>query len=582
MNTEKSNLNNSCVIEQRYTLKNFNKKNRDKNRKNNNKENNIKNIETKDINYEINRKKENNSTKNKLSKDKKKRVKGKTVLLIIIYILIFIIMALLIYYMILIHIKLQNRNVIEIDNNNNNSSDDNNNNLNCSSGYYIPIDDETSPCLKCRIENCEKCIGTRYMDFCIHCRVGFQPFYEKGIIQSCSNYLDLNEQCLEYENKNNCKSCNNGFFLSFYNEENRKCQICPIENCKQCFGSIISTICLSCNNGYYLVRNNENKQICKKCSDEDCEKCVGNKDFDICVSCQSGFYPVYENNIITFCSACNDKCLTCDEINDKCSSCVSGYFLPTDDELKKECLKCSTEHCNKCEGTKSNNTCIECLSSSYITIIEDGIIKLCLTFKEYILYLKNKYEMAIPEDDIDETFEEAKENKRMYAFKENKNYLRFDEKGKSYILICHFYDWFWKKDYYNETKNLMNSYDGTSPYLIYVWYIEMHLDFRHVKPGNYKLYINEGFTNNSYIIEQTIIKVYIGEKVVYSNDYFPNSGENQILAEHFICDIILEDFDLDKLDDNGDAVINVEVRDKSTSNRKYGWIFDGYRLLEVN
>ena len=60
--------------------------------------------------------------------------------------------------MILIHIKLQNRNVIEIDNNNNNSSDDNNNNLNCSSGYYIPIDDETSPCLKCRIENCEKCI----------------------------------------------------------------------------------------------------------------------------------------------------------------------------------------------------------------------------------------------------------------------------------------------------------------------------------------------------------------------------------------------------------------------------------------
>ena len=117
-------------------------------------------------------------------------------------------MALLIFYMILIHIKLQDRNKIEI----NIDIDINNNNLNCSSGYYIPIDDETSPCLKCRIENCEKCIGTRYMDFCIDCQVGFQPFYEKGIIQSCSHYLDLNEQCLEYENKYNCKLCNNGFF----------------------------------------------------------------------------------------------------------------------------------------------------------------------------------------------------------------------------------------------------------------------------------------------------------------------------------------------------------------------------------
>ena len=62
--------------------------------------------------------------------------------------------------------------------------------------------------------------------------------------------------------------------------------------------------------------------------------------------------------------------------------------------------------------------------------------------------------MVIPEDEIDETEEEAKANKRMYAFKENKNYIRYDERGKSYILISHFYDWTWKTEvgYYNEKK----------------------------------------------------------------------------------------------------------------------------------
>ena len=81
---------------------------------------------------------------------------------------------------------------------------------------------------------------------------------------------------------------------------------------------------------------------------------------------------------------------------------------------------------------------------------------------------------------------------------------------------------------------------------------------------------------------QSNIKVFIGEKVVYSNGSFPNSGINQELAEHFICDIKLEDFDLDKLDNNGDAIIKISVRENSNARIKKGWIFDGYRLLEVN
>ena len=109
----------------------------------------------------------------------------------------------------------------------------------------------------------------------------------------------------------------------------------------------------------------------------------------------------------------------------------------------------------------------------------------------------------------------------------------------------------------------------------------MDLDFKHVKPGNYKLYINEGFLSDSKIIGETIIRVLIGEKLVYKNEKFPNFGTNQILAEHFICDIKLEDFDLDKLDNNGDAIIKIEISERTTDVKKSGWIFDGYRLLEV-
>ena len=55
--------------------------------------------------------------------------------------------------------------------------------------------------------------------------------------------------------------------------------------------------------------------------------------------------------------------------------------------------------------------------------------------------MKNRYGMNIPEDQIDQSIEEAKNKKRMFAFPEKEtNYMRYDEKGKSYIAsthVCH-------------------------------------------------------------------------------------------------------------------------------------------------
>ena len=51
--------------------------------------------------------------------------------------------------------------------------------------------------------------------------------------------------------------------------------------------------------------------------------------------------------------------------------------------------------------------------------------------------MKNKYGMDIPEDQIVQTIEKKKK-KRMYAFLEEEiNYIRYDEKGKSYIASIH-------------------------------------------------------------------------------------------------------------------------------------------------
>ena len=56
--------------------------------------------------------------------------------------------------------------------------------------------------------------------------------------------------------------------------------------------------------------------------------------------------------------------------------------------------------------------------------------------------------------------------------------------------------------------------------------------------------------------------------------------KSKTLTEHFICNIKREDFDYNKLDNNGDMSIRVEVEGNNNSWKK-GWIFDGVRVLEV-
>ena len=52
--------------------------------------------------------------------------------------------------------------------------------------------------------------------------------------------------------------------------------------------------------------------------------------------------------------------------------------------------------------------------------------------------MKNRYKMNFPDDQIDNSLEEAKNKKRMYPFPEPEtNYVKYDQNGKSYIASTH-------------------------------------------------------------------------------------------------------------------------------------------------
>ena len=182
-------------------------------------------------------------------------------------------------------------------------------------------------------------------------------------------------------------------------------------------------------------------------------------------------------------------------------------------------------------------------------------------FRYEIIDMKNKYGMNIPEEQIDQTIEEAKNKKRKYAFPEKEsNYIRYDEKGKSYIASTHGFSFAHSdnKDCFDE-KNDPNSYDGNAKHLKQVTWLSINYKFNHVKPGNYKLYLNQCFENKD-IKGKITFKIFVCDKQILEDKEFPNDDMVKIdkLSEYYIRDIKKEDFDMNKLDQNGDAIIRIE------------------------
>ena len=112
--------------------------------------------------------------------------------------------------------------------------------------------------------------------------------------------------------------------------------------------------------------------------------------------------------------------------------------------------------------------------------------------------------------------------------------------------------------------------------------LKIGFKFNHVKPGNYKLYLNQCFENKD--IKGVIsFKVFFGKKQIFEDKNFPTDDmvNYDKLSEYYIRDIRKEDFDMRKLDKNGDAIIRLEFHGNNQIYMKKGWTFDGARLLEI-
>ena len=224
----------------------------------------------------------------------------------------------------------------------------------CSFGFFHPEDKKNkSSCYPCKISNCKKCKGKIRSNICTECLYNFSPEYN-------SNNEIIKCSLLNTRNNSSSKT-----------EDNVKCKF-----------------------GYFIPNDSDNKLICEKCSLNNCYKCQGNKTNNECILCKKNYIPKYDsNNKIKYCNKkCkpNEKCKECDLIKNECLNCEKGHYIPSDDEIKLECIKCSLEHCQSCQGTKDSNECDLC-EDGYEAEYEKDVIKSCKLMEDI---MKNNCEVG--------------------------------------------------------------------------------------------------------------------------------------------------------------------------------------------
>ena len=74
---------------------------------------------------------------------------------------------------------------------------------------------------------------------------------------------------------------------------------------------------------------------------------------------------------------CGQNCDKCDQ--NKCIKCISGFYIPEEDESQINCKKCTINNCEECKGSKDYNICKVC-KKNFIPIYDENdknLIKLC-------------------------------------------------------------------------------------------------------------------------------------------------------------------------------------------------------------
>lgn len=275
----------------------------------------------------------------------------------------------------------------------------------CFNGFYL-ISGSCSPCLTgcescqdlmtctqcssyltlrgglCCDANCLACT----VDGCLFCQDGYIPNGSvcEDIKSQSSRHLQGVDNCkvLYPDNKNACKRCNDGFYLSanLCNACNSRCKTCDWPE-----------VCTSCNSPYKLISGYCCDQNCLSCKFEKCwlcveglllkdgtcltcpatcqscknGQCINNPNpancqetdnLGKCIRCSSGFFLTNKA-----CSPCSATCKTCDSPN-QCTSCNSPLTLIQNSCCNSKCNLCVSGTCYRCydDYLLSNNDCINC------------------------------------------------------------------------------------------------------------------------------------------------------------------------------------------------------------------------------
>lgn len=252
----------------------------------------------------------------------------------------------------------------------------------CKSGYFSPTDgsnEEKLNCIKCLLDNCEECQGTKNNNICSLCKTNFYAKNENDIIKYC----------------------------------NKKCQTGINEQCAYCDEQ--KNECINCNSGYYVPDDDENKLECRPCSLENCKSCHGTKDSNICDTCKDNYESILENGVIKSCeiklsnNKCQigegEKCKTCDETEKLCGSCNPSYIL-----INGRCAIYDTLSFRAKYYSKTNNEKIQLIYGDNVKYVK----KIIIDGKEHLINIldtEGKYNFDSTGDHIvDITLELKNEN----------------------------------------------------------------------------------------------------------------------------------------------------------------------------
>lgn len=206
-------------------------------------------------------------------------------------------------------------------------------------------------------------------------------------------------------------------------------------------------------------------------------------------------------------------------------------------------------------------------------------------WKQKIKNFINEYGIEAKEDEIDNTYEEAKSKGRRYRYPGKRiNYLSFNYHGFNYISLVRSFDWTNKGRHQSWVKcKVSNSYDDSQVFRTWlVFWVDINFSFFHVKKNNYELFVNQCF-HVDWCRESLEIRVLINDKEIIKKTDYPKVTDtlmnySEYLREDLLCIISKDDFEGLTPDEHGDFTVKVLYSNNSTKIPIHRWSLDGGRL----